>query len=83
MPNAVEMLMQCNNVDFEGYAYCEQLEREMQVFVLNEPSVEEWNAKAEKQNTKMFIQIKKRVPKDYEEVNAWVHSYTEKGRIVK
>lgn len=62
------------NVEFTGYHYCKETGSELPVFTLNEPSVEEWNRRAKIQNTKMFIQIMKRQPKNYQEVLDWVYS---------
>ncbi|KGP59365.1 hypothetical protein NP92_14515 [Anoxybacillus gonensis] len=62
------------NVEFTGHLYCKETGRELPVFTLNEPSVEEWNRRAKIQNTKMFVQIMKRQPENYQEVLNWVYS---------
>lgn len=52
------------------------------VAILEDYDSERWNALAEKQNTKMFIQMVGRKPRDYEEVREWVRrlSTNEKSR---
>lgn len=54
------------------------------VAILEDYDMERWNALAEKQNTKMFIQMVGRQPRDYEEVRKWVKSSStnEKSRCV-
>ncbi|WP_107841365.1 hypothetical protein [Metasolibacillus meyeri] len=42
------------------------------IAILEDYSAEHWNALAERQNTKMFIQLNGRIPIDYAEVRAWV-----------
>lgn len=44
------------------------------VAILEDYDTERWNALAEKQNTKMFIELVGRQPRNYEEVRNWVRS---------
>jgi hypothetical protein len=63
------------NVEFNGYEFSKSVGAKLPVFTLKEPTVEEWNRKAKIQNTKMFVQILKRQPKNYQEVLTWIHSF--------
>lgn len=65
-------LKRVKNIEFTGYHFCKEAGRELPVFMLKEPSAEEWNERAKEQNTKMFVQIMKRQPKNYQEVSNWV-----------
>lgn len=58
------------NVESSGY------EQDLPVFTVIEPTVEEWNNRAEKQNTKMFIKLNNRIPQDYNEVLNWIYSHS-------
>ena len=42
------------------------------VFRIVEPTPLQWNEKARIQNTKMFIEITGKQPKDYDEVKCWI-----------
>jgi hypothetical protein len=66
------LIHQAKNVDFSGQTHFEGAE--LPVFTIKEPSVEEWNRKAREANTKMFIRIMGRQPKDYNEVLAWIYT---------
>lgn len=68
------LLSGIKNVEFDGYEFVEEAGSEFPLFMLNETTVEEWNVKAYKANTKMFIHITGRQPKDYTEVRAWMDS---------
>lgn len=46
----------------------------LQTVRLQDLSVDRWNSLAEKQNTKMFIELVGRQPRNYEEVRNWVRS---------
>lgn len=70
MNDVLEVFDGVKNVDFKCF---EDTEAELPVFSLVEPTAAEWNAKARTQNIKMFIQINKRVPKDYKEVSMWIY----------
>lgn len=63
-----------SNIEFTGYQYIEDVDRELPCYTLHEPSTEEWNRRAKIQNTKMFVQKFNRKPKDYEEVMVWLWS---------
>jgi hypothetical protein len=54
--------------------YLDIVGREVPVFTIVEPSVEEWNRKARVQNTKLFVEIHERQPENYDEVLCWVCS---------
>lgn len=62
------------NVEFEEFKYVEEVGEELPVFTLTEPSAEEWSRSAGIQNTKMFISIHNREPKDLDEVYDWIYS---------
>lgn len=63
------------NVEFEEFTSLESVSNEVALFTLTEPTMDEWNSKARKQNTKMFIEINSRQPVNYEEVLTWVKSF--------
>ncbi len=44
------------------------------VAILEDYDTARWNALAERQNTKMFVQMNGRDPVNYEEVRSWVRS---------
>ncbi|WP_217270036.1 hypothetical protein [Neobacillus endophyticus] len=73
MSNAIDMFDQVKNVEFMVITYNEEIQAEIPSFKLKEPSTEEWNKKARIQNTKMFIQINKKMPQTYQEVLAWIY----------
>jgi hypothetical protein len=79
MVDVMEVFDGAKNVDFEEYAYCEEIQFGVPVFKMKEPSVEEWNRRSRIQNTKMFIQINNRLPKDYQEVLTWIYGGYEKS----
>jgi hypothetical protein len=74
---SIELFDGVTNIDFKGLAFVEELKAEVPVFKLREPSPEEWNKRAREQNTKIFIQLHKRQPKDYNEVLAWINGNKE------
>lgn len=63
------------NVEFEEFMFCEGQSEEVPSFTLTEPTADEWNTKARRQNTKMFVEVLKRQPKNYEEVLIWANSF--------
>ncbi|WP_419961808.1 hypothetical protein [Psychrobacillus sp. BM2] len=67
------------NVEFKELAYYEET-IELPVFTLEEDTVEEWNAKAKKQNIKMFVADTGKQPKDYEEVLSWIYCLIEEEK---
>lgn len=76
MKSSVELLSTCKNVvPFGVTEVADGLE--LPTLSLVEPSVEEWNRKAEIQNTKMFIQLQRRIPNNYGEVLKWIYSFVE------
>lgn len=68
------MLTKSKNIEFKEVVFNEDLKSDVEVFQLKEPSHDEWNKKARKQNIKMFIEINNRIPKDYNEVLTWIYS---------
>lgn len=50
------------------------------VAILEDYDTARWNALAERQNTKMFVQMNGRDPVDYEEVRSWVHSISKQNK---
>jgi hypothetical protein len=73
MDCSIDLFDGVTNIDFKGLALVEELKAEVPVFKLREPSPEEWNKRAREQNTKIFIQLHKRQPKDYNEVLVWIN----------
>ncbi|MGM7637617.1 hypothetical protein [Bacillus sp. Hm123] len=82
---AFEALINARNVEFVGNHYVQGLGDNMATFTLTEPTTEEWNVKAEAQNTKMFVDHFNRQPKSYSEVATWIDdligSNKEKNRL--
>jgi hypothetical protein len=72
MIDGLELFDGVKNVEFTEFTYCEEVGANLPVFTLTEPSAEEWNRRARIQNTKMFVEILGRKPKDYQEVLTWV-----------
>lgn len=68
----IEVFDGAKNVDFNGFKYFNKVEKELPVFTLKEPTVEEWNAKAELNNTKSYIRTNGKQPANYSEVREWV-----------
>ncbi|WP_338754857.1 hypothetical protein [Bacillus sp. FJAT-52991] len=81
----IEVLKRARNIEFTGNHYVQGLGDNVATFSLIEPTAEEWNAKAEAQNTKMFVDRFNRQPKSYSEVAAWINdligSNKEKNRL--
>jgi len=65
------------NVEYMGDTYFEEVGAELPVFKLVDIPAEEWNVKALKLNTKTFIEIFNRQPKDDEEVMRWAWSHAD------
>lgn len=63
--------VEATNVDFMGYVHDEDLGQHFSCFKIKEATTEEWNKRAAEQNTKIFVQVHKRAPKDYNEVMEW------------
>lgn len=61
-----------NNIVFNGEMEFDGIT--LQTVRLQDLSVDRWNSFAEKQNTKMFIELVGRQPRNYEEVRNWVRS---------
>jgi hypothetical protein len=73
MFEVLEVFDGANNIEFKEFTYIKEVSAELPVFKIKEPTIEEWNKRARKQNTKMFIQINKKLPKDYQEVLNWIY----------
>lgn len=83
MVEVMEIFDGIKNVEFQKLTYCKEVGTELPVFKIKEPTVEEWNKKARTQNTKMYIQINKRIPKDYQEVLTWINAGNEESQLVE
>lgn len=70
-------MIRANNIVFVENRYFEEVSSEVSVYTIKEPTAEGWNRKAKIQNIKMFISHFKRQPKDYLEVQAWIHTMIE------
>jgi hypothetical protein len=75
MDNVLELFDGLKNVEFTEFQYCEEVKTELPVFTLTDIPADEWNSRARINNTIMFVRIRKRIPKDYDEVLAWVYSF--------
>jgi hypothetical protein len=75
--SVLELFDGVRNVEFKGLL---SVGAEPPVFTLKEPTKEEWNHKAQIQNTKMFVLIYNRQPKDYNEVLVWIDLKNEESR---
>lgn len=60
MNEGLERFAGATNLKFKKFTYQEEINAELPVFELKEPSIEEWNKKARIQNTKAFMKILKR-----------------------
>jgi hypothetical protein len=72
MDKVIELFDGIKNVEFTEFTYCEEVKAELPVFTLTDIPAGEWNIRARIQNTKMFVEILGRQPKDYQEVLTWV-----------
>lgn len=63
-----------NNIEFAGFEFVKDLGKDLPVFTLTDLPVDEWNARAQKNNTAAFIQEFSRMPLNYDEVLTWVYS---------
>jgi hypothetical protein len=75
MSDVLGLFDRVKNVKFTEFTYCKEVDADLPVFTLTEPTAEEWNKRARKQNTKMFIEIHNRHPEDYDEVLSWVYAF--------
>ncbi|MCM3165098.1 hypothetical protein [Metabacillus litoralis] len=74
MNDVLEVMDSAVNVEFKEFTYFKEEDVELATFKIIEPSAEDWNKRARKQNIKMYIEINKRIPKDYQEVLTWIYS---------
>jgi hypothetical protein len=74
MIDVVEVFDSAKNVEFKKLAYYEKLDAELATFTLADIPTKEWNRRAERTNTKMFVEVHNRQPKNYDEVLSWVWS---------
>lgn len=72
MLDPLELFDTVKNVYFKDLIENDGLVQGTILFALLEPNKDDWNAKAKKQNTKMFIEIHGRQPNGYEEVREWI-----------
>lgn len=69
-----KLLSKAKNVEFLGVKNIEEVGADLSTFILIEPTPSEWNFKAKKKNTLLFVEIHERQPKNYEEVLQWAYS---------
>lgn len=67
-------LSKAANIEALNPIYVREVDRKIPAFRITEPSPEQWNRKAREQNIRMFIEVHKRQPVDYEEVLTWARS---------
>jgi hypothetical protein len=80
MMDVIEVFDGIKNVEFKEFKYLEEAGTDLPVFILKLETADEWNKKARIQNTKMYIQITKRIPKDYHEVLTWIYGRNEENQ---
>jgi hypothetical protein len=79
MVEVLEVFDGANNIEFKDFTYIKEVGADLVTFTLKEEPAEEWNRKAKIQNTKMFVEIIGRQPKDYQEVLSWIYGENEKS----
>lgn len=72
MINVMEKLKEVNNVESKGMQTIEELGGMVPILKLTEEPARVWNEKAKKINTRTFISIHRREPKNYDEVLEWI-----------
>ncbi|PFA66867.1 hypothetical protein CN378_12705 [Bacillus sp. AFS015802] len=66
------------NMTYLGRQYCKDVQRDLPTFSLVDLGADKWNAMAQKQNTKMFVEFHNRDAVSYGEVKDWVNSLKNK-----
>lgn len=76
----IDLFQNAKNVEFTGTKFLEEVGAELPVFTLTDIPVDRWNEIAKECNTKSFVTVFGKQPKDYEEVLDWVYSLRDKAK---